>query len=72
MDVTRPDGAPVFVAHLSGTRTALTDRALAVAAVRYPLMSVQTIALIYAEALWNHARGVRFARPDATHRPRPL
>lgn len=72
MDVTRPDGATVLVAHLSGTRTALTDRALAAAALRYPLMSVQTIALIYGEAVWNHLRRVPFRRPDASHRPRPL
>ncbi|MEZ4400716.1 MAG: DUF1365 domain-containing protein [Kofleriaceae bacterium] len=69
MDVERPDGAPLFVAHLRGERTPLTDRALAVAAVRYPLMSVQVIALIYGEALWNHARRMPYRRPGPDHRP---
>lgn len=63
MDVRRPDGARVLVAHLRGTPTPFTDRALATAAVRYPLMSLQVIALIYGEALLAHARGVPFRRP---------
>ncbi|HVV81803.1 MAG TPA: DUF1365 domain-containing protein [Kofleriaceae bacterium] len=70
MDVTRPgDDRPFFVAHLGGARVPLTDRALLAAAVRYPLMSVQVIALIYGEALWNHARRVPFRRPGPDHRP---
>ena len=69
MDVHRPDGDRVFLAHLTGTPVALTDRALVAAALRYPLMSVQVIALIYGEALWAHARGVRFRRPGPDHRP---
>lgn len=72
MDVDRPDGDRVFVAHLGGRRRPLDDRALAAAALRYPLMSVQVIALIYGEAVWNHLRRVPFQRPDATHAPRPL
>ncbi|MBK9035937.1 MAG: DUF1365 domain-containing protein [Myxococcales bacterium] len=72
MDVDRPDGARVFVAHLRGARVALDDRALVRAAVRYPLMSVQVIALIYGEAVWNHLRGVPFRRPAPDHRPAPL
>lgn len=69
MDVDRPDGTRVFAAHLGGDRTELTDRGLALAALRYPLMSVQVIALIYGEALWAHARGVPFQRPGNDHRP---
>lgn len=72
MDVDRPDGARVFVAHLAGARVPLTDRALATAAIRYPLMSLQVVALIYGEAIWNHLRRVPFQRPGPDHRPRPL
>lgn len=69
MDVTRPDGDRFFLAHLTGARAPFTDRALAAAALRYPLMSVQVIALIYGEALWAHARRVPFRRPGPDHRP---
>ncbi len=72
MDVDRPDGARVFVAHLTGARAPLTDRALAIAAARYPLMSLQVVALIYGEAVWNHLRGVPFRRPGPDHRPAAL
>lgn len=67
MDVRRPDGARVLTAHLGGVPRPLTDRALAAAAVRYPLMSLQVIALIYGEALLAHARGVPFRRPGPDH-----
>lgn len=67
MDVRRPDGTRVLCAHLGGTPTPFTDRALAAAAVRYPLMSLQVIALIYGEALLAHARGVPFRRPGPDH-----
>ena len=70
MDVARPDAPrPFFVASLRGARRPLTDRALAAAALRYPLMSVQVIALIYGEALYAHARRVPFRRPGPDHRP---
>lgn len=69
MDVRRPDGTPVLIAHLGGEPVAFTDRALAAAALRYPFMSLQVIALIYGEALWAHARGVPFRRPGPDHRP---
>lgn len=72
MDVDRPDGTRVFMAHLGARRAPLDDRRLASAAVRYPLMSVQVIALIYAEALGNHLRRVPFQRPGPDHTPRPL
>jgi DUF1365 family protein len=67
MDVRRPDGARVLMAHLGGVPTSFTDRALAAAALRYPLMSLQVIALIYGEALLAHARGVPYRRPGADH-----
>jgi DUF1365 family protein len=67
MDVRRPDGARVLMAHLGGVPTPFTDRALAAAALRYPLMSLQVIALIYGEALLAHARGVPYRRPGADH-----
>ena len=72
MDVDRPDGERVFVAHLAGVRVPLTDRALAAAAVRFPLMSLQVVALIYGEAVWNHLRRVPFRRPGPDHRPAAL
>lgn len=59
----------VFVAHLEGARRELTDRALAAAAVRYPLMTVQVIGLIHYEALKLHLLGVPFRRPGRDHRP---
>jgi DUF1365 family protein len=65
MDVRRPDGARVLMAHLGGAPTPFTDRALAAAALRYPFMSLQVIALIYGEALLAHARGVPYRRPEA-------
>jgi DUF1365 family protein len=67
MDVRRPDGTRVLLAHLGGRPTPFTDRALAAAAVRYPLMSLQVIALISGEALLAHARGVPFRRPGRDH-----
>jgi DUF1365 family protein len=67
MDVRRPDGRRVLMAHLGGTPTPFTDRALAAAALRYPLMSLQVIGLIYGEALLAHLRGVPFRRPGPDH-----
>ncbi len=67
MDVRRPDGTRVLLAHLGGDATALTDLALAVAAIRYPLMSMQVIALIYGEAVLAHLRGVPYRRPGPDH-----
>lgn len=60
-------GAALLTAHLRGTPALLTDRALAAAALRYPLMSLQVIGLIYAEALLAHARGVPYRRPGPAH-----
>jgi DUF1365 family protein len=71
MDVHDDGGARVFVAHLTGARVPLTDRALAAAALRYPLMTAQVIGLIHFQALKLHARGVPFRRPGPDHRPAP-
>jgi DUF1365 family protein len=75
MHVTRPGATPderarrVFTARLAGTRTPLSDRALASAAVRYPLMSAQVIGLIHLQALKLRLAGVPYRRPGADHRP---
>jgi DUF1365 family protein len=76
MHVTRPDGERIgeriFVAELAGRRHPLTDRALLVAAVRYPLMTAQVIGLIHLEAIKLRLRGVPYFRPGPDHRPRPI
>jgi DUF1365 family protein len=59
----------VFVARLEGTRAPLTDRTLALAALRYPMMSAQVIGLIHWQALKLRLAGVRYRRPRADHRP---
>ena len=64
MRVRRPgEERAIFVARLEGRRVPLTDRTLAWAAVRYPLMTLQVIGLIYWEALRMHLAGVPFRRP---------
>jgi DUF1365 family protein len=64
MRVTRPgERHAIFVARLEGRRVPLTDRTLAITAVRYPLMTLQVIGLIYWEALRMHVAGVPFRRP---------
>lgn len=69
MHVDTAAGERVFVARLDGARQPLTDRTLAAAAVRYPLMTVQVIGLIYYEALKLHLRRVPYRRPGADQRP---
>ena len=71
VDVRDPDDARVFVARLTGTRTALTGRTLIAAAIRYPLMPVQIIGLIHWQALHLHRAGVPYRRPGPDHRPCP-
>lgn len=71
MDVRRPDGERVFLARLTGDRAPLDDRGLARAALRHPLMPLQTIALIYWQALQLHWARVPYRRPGPEHaRPR--
>lgn len=70
MHVTR-DTTRVFTARLTGTRTPLADRALAAAALRYPLMTAQVIGLIHLEAFKLRLAGVPYRRPLADHRPLP-
>jgi DUF1365 family protein len=73
MRVRKPDdGATVLVARIDGRRVPLTDRALAWAAVRYPLMTLQVIGLIYWEAVRMHVAGVPFRRPGPDHAPTPV
>ncbi|MEO7093169.1 MAG: DUF1365 family protein, partial [Polyangiales bacterium] len=71
MHVDKPDGERVFVAHVSGTRRVIGDRALLAAAVRFPLMTAQVIGLIHFEALKLRLLGVPYRRPEADHRPLP-
>jgi len=68
MHVTTAAGR-VFFARFAARRTPLTDRALAIAAVRYPLMTAQVIGLIHFEALRLKLRGAPYRRPGADHRP---
>jgi DUF1365 family protein len=70
MHVTRPSGERIFVAQLAGARQPLTDRALLAAALRYPLMTAQVIALIHLQAVKLRLGGVPFLRPGPDHRPR--
>jgi DUF1365 family protein len=70
MHVSRGAGAArLFTARFSGSRTPLSDRALAAAAVRYPFMTAQVIGLIHLEALKLRLRGVPYRRPGPDHRP---
>ena len=69
MNVDTPEGDRVLVARLAGERRPLGDRALAAAALRYPLMTAQVIGLIHYEALKLHLRGVPYRRPGPDHRP---
>jgi hypothetical protein len=74
MHVTRPgpSGDRIFTARLTGARHSLDDRALAAAAIRYPLMTAQVIGLIHLEALKLRLRGIPYIHPGSDHRPRPL
>ena len=61
-----------FTARFGGTRNALTDRVLAGAALRYPLMTAQVIGLIHYEAFKMRFAGVPYRRPGVDHRPLDL
>lgn len=69
MHVDTPAGERVFAARLDGDRRPLGDRALAAAALRYPLMTAQVVGLIHYEALKLRLRGVPYHRPGPDHRP---
>ncbi len=71
MHVDTPDGDRLFTARVAGSRRALTDRALVAAALRYPWMTAQVIALIHLEALKLRWLGVPYRRPGPDHRPLP-
>lgn len=60
----------VFYARFTGSRADLTDRTLALAALRYPFMTAQVIGLIHWQALKLRLAGVPYLRPLADHRPR--
>jgi DUF1365 family protein len=62
-------GAQVFAARFAGERSALSDRTLAAAAVRYPFMTARVIGLIHWQALKLTLAGAPYRRPDADHRP---
>ena len=62
-------GQRVLTARFSGTRISLSDRALAAATMRYPLMAAQVIALIHWQALKLHLLGAPYQRPGPDHRP---
>lgn len=66
----RIPGARIFTATFAGERRTLADRALASAAVRYPLNTAQVIGLIHLEAMklrFLHREPYR--RPGPDHRP---
>jgi DUF1365 family protein len=58
-----------FIARFSASRRPLDDRALAVTALRYPLMTLQVISLIHLEALKLRRRGVPYRTSPPDHRP---
>ena len=70
MHVHDREGHRVFTARVTGARQPLTDRALAAAALRFPLMTLQVIGLIHYEAVKLRLAGVPYHRPGPDHRPR--
>jgi DUF1365 family protein len=69
VDMRGPNNDRVFTASFAGACVQLTDAALAVAAVRYPLMTAQVVALIHLEAMKLRWLGAPYRRPGADHRP---
>lgn len=67
----RAEGPRIFIARLEGERHELSDRSLLAAALRYPLMTVQVIALIHYQALKLRLLGAPYRRPGPDHRPLP-
>jgi len=70
MRVLDPTERQVFYARFTGTRALLSDRTLALAALRYPFMTAQVIGLIHWQALKLRLARVPYLRPLADHRPR--
>ncbi|MFZ5693458.1 MAG: DUF1365 domain-containing protein [Pseudomonadota bacterium] len=61
---------PILAAALSGTRKALNDRTLALALLKYPLMTLKVIVAIHWHALRLWWKGVPLVtRPDAPEQP---
>lgn len=71
MRVARADEKPFFTAQLAGQRTELSDRSLARALVRYPLMTAQVSALIHWQAFRLWRMGGEYRRPEG-YLPSPL
>ncbi|HEY4176659.1 MAG TPA: DUF1365 domain-containing protein [Kofleriaceae bacterium] len=72
MHVDTPAHERIFTAAMTGTRKPLTDRAIAAAALRYPLMTAQVIGLIHLEALiLRYRHKVPYRTPGPDHRPLP-
>ncbi|MEO6775124.1 MAG: DUF1365 domain-containing protein [Kofleriaceae bacterium] len=69
MHVRDARGHRVLFARFAGTRTAMSDRSLVLAALRYPFMTAQVIGLIHWQALKLRLAGVPYLRPRADHRP---
>lgn len=69
MDVRDATGHRTFFARFAGARAPLSDRTLALAALRYPFMTAQVIALIHWQAVKLRFAGVPYLRPTADHRP---
>ena len=69
MHVRDAHGHQVLFAKFAGTRTAISDRSLALAALRYPFMTAQVIGLIHWQAFKLRLAGVPYVRPRADHRP---
>jgi uncharacterized protein len=62
-------GGRRLFARFAGHRSPLSDRTLALAALRYPFMTAQVIGLIHWQAIKLRFAGVPFLRPGADHRP---
>lgn len=69
MEVRDATGHRTFFARFAGARAPLSDRTLALAALRYPFMTAQVIALIHWQAVKLRFAGVPYLRPTPDHRP---